>query len=175
MVSVETLPVAFCIFPLVAGYWMKHSHWWFVFHSSFCPDFRRNAPSSVRYITSECLDITRDSAIRFWTQAASAGISCVFVKSLWLNIRRNTPTRLLKIICQWASRCQTKHFRTCLKCLQIVSFVFFLNVLQILSTHLPFPYIDFSLSLFFLSILYLICMIQSINSSIDARIIKNCS
>ena len=35
----------------------------------------------------------------------------------------------------------------------VVSFVFFLNVLQILSTHLPFPYIDFSLSLFFLSIL----------------------
>ena len=42
------------------------------------------------------------------------------------------------IDCQWASRCQTKHFQTCLKYLQIVSFLFFLNALKILSTHLPY-------------------------------------
>ena len=23
------IPLVFCIFPLVAGYWTKHSHWWF--------------------------------------------------------------------------------------------------------------------------------------------------
>ena len=60
-----------------------------------CPDIRRNAPSSVWYITSESLDITRDSAIRFWTHAVSAGITYVFDKSPWLNIRRNTSSRLL--------------------------------------------------------------------------------
>ena len=38
---------------------------------SFCPDIRRDAPSSVWYITSESLDITRDSAIRFWTHAVT--------------------------------------------------------------------------------------------------------
>ena len=89
------IPLVFCIFPLVAGYWMKHSHWWFVFHFS-CPDIRQNAPSSVWYITSESLDITRDSAIRFWTHAVSNGMS-----DLTLPLLRVCEISVIE--------CQTKH------------------------------------------------------------------
>ena len=98
------IPLVFCILPLGAEYWMKDSHWWFVFHFS-CPDIRRNAPSSVWYITSESLHITRDStnptSVFEHTQSVLGCqiwhfLSCVFVKSRWsLNLRRNTPTRLL--------------------------------------------------------------------------------
>ena len=73
----ETLPLVIRVSLFMSWYQTKRSFICLIYHLWYS------------------LDITRDSVIRFWTHAVSAGISCVFVKSRWLNIRRNTPSRLL--------------------------------------------------------------------------------
>ena len=91
----------------VSWYLLKHSHSCFVYFH-WWPDIGWNTPTGDSCFTFHFflisdekllhlfgispLRVTRDSAIRFWTHAVSARISCVFVKSRRLNIRRNTPT-----------------------------------------------------------------------------------